>query len=76
MKRIENISGVFQEKKRNMNKLSFIAQFKIEFSESCRKVLRKMPGTIQENSKKLYTKYYENKVNVCSKIIVTLKLIW
>ena len=46
---MENLSRLFQKQKRkkNMKKLSFITQFKIEFLlqfTGCRKVLGKMPG--------------------------------
>ena len=50
-RRGENLSRVFQrqerKKKKNMKRLSFITQFKIEFLlpfNGCRKVLGKMPA--------------------------------
>ena len=48
---MENLSRVFQKQKRkkNMKRMCFITQFKIEFLlllTSCRKVLGKMPGKL------------------------------
>ena len=51
MKRIDNLSKLFQKQKRkkHMKRLSFITQFKIELLRlftGCRNVLRKMPAVI------------------------------
>ena len=51
MKRIDNLSRLFQKQKRkkHMKRLSFITQFKIELLRlftGCRNVLRKMPVVI------------------------------
>ena len=48
---MENLSRVFQKQKikKNMKRMCFITQFKIEFLllfTSCRKVLGKMPGKL------------------------------
>ena len=65
---IENLSRVFKKtnKKKNIKRLSFITQFKIEFLlpfTSCRKVLGKMPDLFKANK--------ENKrsiMEICSKL--------